>query len=175
MTDYDLTRIKALAFDIDGVLSAAIVPIDAQGIPVRTVNIKDGYALHIARVLNVPMAIISGGNAPAVRQRYINLGFDPEDIFLPSAVKMTDYRKFRDRHSLKDEEILYVGDDIPDIPVLRTCGLPCCPRDAAPEVKSVARYIAPVDGGCGVARDIIEQYLKVRGLWMKDEAVYSCW
>ena len=90
MINYDLTKIKALAFDIDGVLSANMVPIDAEGIPVRTVNIKDGYALHIACVMNIPMAIITGGNAPNVRKRYINLGFDPEDISLPSSVKMVD-------------------------------------------------------------------------------------
>ena len=173
--NFDLTKIKALAFDVDGVLSANIVPTDAEGIPVRTVNIKDGYALHIARVLRIPMAIISGGNAPAVRRRYENIGFAPEDIYLPSAVKMVDYVKFRDRHGLKDEEILYVGDDIPDLPVMRVCGLPCCPRDAAPEVREAARYISSAPGGGGVARDIVEQYLKANGLWMNDEKVYTCW
>ena len=110
-----------------------------------------------------------------MRRRYINLGFDPEDIYLPSSVKMVDYVKFRDRHGLRDEEILFVGDDIPDLPVLKVCGLPCCPSDAAPEVKAVAKYISPAPGGHGVARDIVEQFLKANGLWMKDEEVYSCW
>ncbi len=175
MINYDLTKIKALAFDIDGVLSANVVSIEADGLPVRTVSIKDGYALHIACVMKIPMAIITGGNAPNVRRRYINLGFDPEDIYLPSSVKMVDYVKFRDRHGLRDEEILFVGDDIPDLPVLKVCGLPCCPSDAAPEVKAVAKYISPAPGGHGVARDIVEQFLKANGLWMKDEEVYSCW
>ena len=175
MINFDLTKIKALAFDIDGVLSCNIISTDADGVPVRTVNIKDGYALHVACMMNIPMAIITGGNASAVRKRYINLGFDPEDIYLPSAKKIVDYERFRDRHKLKDEEILYVGDDLPDLPVMKVCGLPCCPKDAANEVKAVAKYISSACGGYGVARDIVEQYLKANGLWMKDEEVYSCW
>ena len=89
------------------------------------------------------------------------------------SVKIHDYRDFRDRYGLRDEEILYVGDDIPDIEVMRTCGLPCCPRDAAPEVKSVARYISHKEGGYGCGRDIVEQFLKVKGLWMADERAFG--
>ena len=139
--NYDLNKIKALAFDVDGVLSANVIPMSTEGEPLRTVNIKDGYALHLAARHEIPLAIITGGRTEAVRKRFLALGLLPENIYMGSSVKIHDYRDFRDRYGLRDEEILYVGDDIPDIEVMRTCGLPCCPRDAAPEVKSVARYI----------------------------------
>lgn len=101
------------------------------------------------------------------------MGLAAEDIYLGSSVKIHDYRDFRDRHGLRDEEILYVGDDIPDIEVMTTCGLPCCPKDAAPEVKEVARYISHQKGGYGCGRDIVEQVLKVKGLWMADERAFG--
>ena len=117
--------------------------------------------------------IITGGRTEAVRKRFLALGLNAEDIYLGSAVKIHDYRDFRDRHGLKDEEILYVGDDIPDLQVMHACGLPCCPRDAAPEVKAAARYIPYADGGYGVGRDVVEQVLKVHGLWLADERAFG--
>ena len=171
--NYDLNKIKALAFDVDGVLSANVIPRSTEGEPLRTVNIKDGYALHLAARHEIPLAIITGGRMEAVRKRFLALGLLPENIYMGSSVKIHDYRDFRDRYGLRDEEILYVGDDIPDIEVMRTCGLPCCPRDAAPEVKSVARYISHKEGGYGCGRDIVEQFLKVKGLWMADERAFG--
>lgn len=165
----DLKKIKALVFDVDGVLSANVIPIDSEGEPSRTVNIKDGYALHTAARRGVLMGIITGGKNDAVLRRFTALGLDAGNIYMASSVKIRDYRDFRDRHGLKDEEILYVGDDIPDIEVMRVCGLPCCPKDAAPEVKSVARYISHAEGGYGCARDIVEQVLKAQGSWLSDE------
>lgn len=126
--NYDLNKIKALAFDVDGVLSANVIPMSTEGEPLRTVNIKDGYALHLAARHEIPLAIITGGRTEAVRKRFRALGILPENIYMGSSVKIHDYRDFRDRYGLRDEEILYVGDDIPDIEVMRTCGLPCCPR-----------------------------------------------
>ena len=146
--NYDLNKIKALAFDVDGVLSA--------------------NAKH-----EIPLAIITGGRTEAVRRRFLALGIPAENIYMGSSVKIHDYRDFRDRYGLQDEEILYVGDDIPDIEVMSTCGLPCCPNDAAPEVKSVARYISYKAGGYGCGRDVIEQFLKVKGLWMADEKAFG--
>lgn len=171
--NYDLSRIKALAFDVDGVLSATVIPMSTEGEPMRTVNIKDGYALHLAAKLGIPLAIITGGRTEAVRKRFLALGIPAADIYLASSVKIHDYRDFRDRHQLRDEEILYVGDDIPDYEVMRTCGLPCCPKDAAPEIKSVARYISHCAGGQGCGRDVVEQFLKVKGLWMADERAFG--
>ena len=168
--NYDLNKIKALAFDVDGVLSANVIPMSTDGEPLRTVNIKDGYALHLAAKHEIPLAIITGGRTEAVRRRFLALGIPAENIYMGSSVKIHDYHDFRDRHGLKDEEILYVGDDIPDLEVMRECGLPCCPKDAAPEVKAVVKYISHAAGGYGCGRDVVEQVLKVHGKWMSDDA-----
>ena len=121
--NYDLNKIKALAFDVDGVLSANVIPMSTEGEPMRTVNIKDGYALHLAAKYGIPLAIITGGRTEAVRKRFLALGILAENIYMGSSVKIHDYHDFRDRYGLRDEEILYVGDDIPDIEVMSTCGL----------------------------------------------------
>lgn len=171
--NYDLNKIKALAFDVDGVLSSNVIPMSVEGEPMRTVNIKDGYALHLAAKHGVPLAIITGGKTEAVRKRYLSLGIPMENIYMGSSVKIHDYREFRDRYGLKDEEILYMGDDIPDMEVMKTCGLPCCPKDAAPEIKAISRYISHAEGGYGCGRDVVEQFLKVKGLWMADEKAFG--
>ena len=158
--NYDLKKIKALVFDVDGVLSANVIPMSSEGEPLRTVNIKDGYSLHLAAKQGVLLGIITGGRTEAVRKRFTSLGFEDGNIYMGSSVKIHDYHDYRDRHGLKDEEILYVGDDIPDLEVMRECGLPCCPKDAVPEVKAVARYISYAEGGYGCCRDIVEQVLK---------------
>lgn len=166
--NYDLKKIKAIAFDVDGVLSADIIPLHTSGEPMRTVNIKDGYAIQLAVKKGLHIAIITGGRTEAVRKRFAGLGV--QDLYLGSAVKIHDYRDFRDKHGLKDEEILYMGDDIPDMEVMRECGLPCCPKDAAPEVKRIARYVSHAVGGYGCGRDVVEQVMKVQGKWMADDA-----
>lgn len=166
--NYNLKKIKALAFDVDGVLSADVIPLHPSGEPMRTVNIKDGYAIQLAVKQGLHVAIITGGRTEAVRLRFAGLGVP--DLYLGSAVKIDDYRDFRDKHGLTDEEILYVGDDIPDIEVMRECGLPCCPKDAAPEVKSIAKYISHADGGYGCGRDVVEQVMKAQGKWMSGDA-----
>lgn len=170
--NYDLKQIKALLFDVDGVLSANVIPMSMEGEPMRTVNIKDGYAIHLAIKQGILLGIISGGKSEAVRKRFLSLGIPAADIYLGSSIKIRDYQDFKERHGLKDEDILYVGDDIPDIEVLRMCGLPCCPKDAAPEVKSVARYISHAGGGYGCGRDIVEQVLKAKDLWMASEQAF---
>lgn len=166
--NYDLTRIKALAFDVDGVLSADMIPLHPSGEPMRTVNIKDGYAIQLAVKKGLRIAIITGGRTDAVRKRFAGLGVT--DLYLGSAVKIHDYREFRDKYALSDDEILYMGDDIPDIEIMHECGLPCCPKDAAPEVKMIAKYISHASGGYGCGRDVIEQVMKAQDKWMSDEA-----
>lgn len=162
--DYDLTRIKAVAFDVDGVLSADLIPLHPSGEPMRTVNIKDGYAMQLAVKRGLRVAIITGGRTDAVRRRFAGLGVT--DLYLGSAEKLVDYRDFRDKHGLRDEEILYMGDDMPDLEVMSCCGLPCCPKDAVCEVKAVARYISYAAGGYGCVRDVIEQVLKAQNKWL---------
>lgn len=169
--NYDLTKIKAIAFDVDGVLSAETIVLDVSGEPMRTVNIKDGYAIQLAVKRGLQIAIITGAHTKAVEIRYNGLGV--QDIISGSAVKIHDYRALRDKYGLRDEEIIFVGDDIPDIEVLRECGLPCCPKDAAPEVKDICRYISHCKGGYGVGRDIVEQVLKSQGKWMDNAEAFG--
>ncbi len=166
--NYPLEKIKAIAFDIDGVLSAETITLHPSGEPLRTANIKDGYALQLAVKQGIHVAIITGGNTDAVRTRYSKLGVT--DLYMGSSVKIHDYRTWRDGLGLKDEEILYMGDDIPDIEVLQTVGLPCCPADAVPEVKAVCKYISQRIGGHGCGRDVIQQVLKAKNLWMQGDA-----
>lgn len=166
--NYDLTKIKALAFDVDGVLSSDMIPLHPGGEPMRTVSVKDGYALQLAVRQGFHIAIITGGRTDAVHKRFAYLGI--EDIYMGSSVKIRDYCHFRDKHGLKDEEILYMGDDIPDLQVMETCGLPCCPKDAVPDVKSSSAYISHFRGGEGCGRDVIEQVMKAQGKWMVGEA-----
>ncbi len=171
MINYDLTKIKALAFDVDGVLSAEVIVLHTSGEPMRTVNIKDGYALQLAVKMGLQIAIITGGKTEAVRIRYAGLGV--KDIYMGAAVKTKEYAEFLEKHQLKDEEVLYMGDDIPDLQVMRLCGLPCCPADAAAEIKEGATYISHRKGGDGCVRDVVEQVLKAQGKWMSHQDAFG--
>lgn len=171
MIDYDLKKIRALVFDVDGVLSAETITLSAEGEPLRTVNIKDGYAIQLACKRGLIVAIITGGNTPAVRKRYEGLGV--KDIYMGAGVKLVAYEEFVARHGLKDEEVLYVGDDIPDYEVMGRVGCACCPKDACAEIKEVSIYVSDRNGGCGVGRDILEQVLRAQGKWMGDKKAFG--
>ena len=168
MINYDLKKIKGLVFDVDGVLSSNRITLSSDGDPMRTVNIKDGYALQLAVKKGLEIGIITGGYTEAVKIRYERLGI--KHIYMRSHYKTIDYEDFLIMTCLKDEEVMYCGDDMPDYGVMQRVGLPIAPSDAAPEIKALATYISPYIGGDGVARDIIEQVLKVQGQWMDDEA-----
>ncbi|MBO5428277.1 MAG: HAD-IIIA family hydrolase [Prevotella sp.] len=171
MIPYDLTKIKAVIFDVDGVLSAGTIPMDSAGIPLRTVNIKDGYAIQFAVKQGLKIVILSGGNTPSVRKRYENLGV--RDIFLGCEVKIETYDRFLADTGLADEEILYMGDDIPDYEVMRRVGCPCCPKDACSDIRGISIYVSPYNGGYGCGRDVIEQVLRAKGLWMNDAKAFG--
>lgn len=171
MINYDLTKIKALAFDVDGVLSAETIVLHLNGEPMRTVNIKDGYALQLAVKMGLHVAIITGGKTEAVRKRYEGLGIP--DVYLGCSVKIKTYDDFLNKYGLKDEEVLYMGDDIPDYEIMKRCGCPCAPSDAAPEIKELSVYISHHKGGHGCGRDIVEQVLRAKGLWLKDEKAFG--
>lgn len=171
MINYDLKKVKALAFDIDGVLSAETICLHTSGEPMRTVNIKDGYAIQLAIKLGFHIAIITGARIEAINKRYKGLGV--EDIYLGAAVKTKEYNDWKVKYGLQDEEILYMGDDIPDYEVMCRCGLPCCPADAAPEIKKVSVYISPFNGGYGCGRDVIEQVLKAQNKWMSHSDAFG--
>lgn len=166
--NYDLRKIKAFLFDVDGVLSKDIVSLHPNGEPMRTVNIKDGYAMQLAVKHGYQVGIITGGNTEAVKLRFERLGV--QHIYMASAVKIHDFQDFLKKSGLSAEEIVYVGDDIPDYEVMQQVGLPIAPANAAPEIKAIARYISHKNGGEGVARDIIEQTMKAQGKWMGEEA-----
>lgn len=166
--NYDLTKIKAFVFDVDGVLSCDIVSLYPNGDPMRTVNIKDGYAIQLAVKKGYQVAIITGGYTEAVKVRFERLGI--EHIYMRSAVKMHDFNDFMQKTGLQVDEVIYAGDDIPDYEVMKLVGLPVAPADAAPEIKQIAKYISLRKGGEGVARDVIEQTMKSQGKWMGDEA-----
>ena len=171
MINFDLKTIKAVFFDVDGVLSRQTITLHPDGDPLRTVNIKDGYALQYAVKCGLHVAIISGAKTESLRLRYERLGV--KDVILGAAIKIKYYNELKQKLNLKDEEIIFVGDDIPDYEVMQLCALPCCPSDAAPEIKAVSKYISPFPGGEGVARDIIEQVLKAQGKWMHDHTAFG--
>lgn len=171
MINYDLKKIKLIVFDVDGVLSAETIGMDDDGQPVRTINIKDGYAIQLAAKMGLRIAIITGGNSEAVRKRYAYLGV--EDIFLGAGVKIKTYRKYLLQQHISDEEVLYMGDDIPDLEIMRVVGCPCCPKDACPEVKEISTYISDRRGGYGCARDVIEQVLRAQGMWLNSAKAFG--
>ncbi len=171
MINYDLKKIRALMFDVDGVLSAETISQGSDGEPVRTVNIKDGYALRLAQMSGLHIAIITGARPEAIRRRYELLGI--EDIFLSCSVKMQTYELLKQKHGLADDEVLYMGDDIPDYEVMSMAGCPCCPKDAAPEIKAISTYVSHVQGGMGCGRDVIEQVLRAQGKWMNDKKAFG--
>lgn len=168
MINYDLKKIKALVFDVDGVLSRETIPVALTGEPMRTANIKDGYAIQLAAKCGLHVAIITGARNEAVKVRYKGLGVN--DIYIGASVKKECLEEIMLMYELSAEEILYMGDDIPDYEVMQICGLPVCPCDAAVEIKQLSRYISPVRGGEGCVRDVIEQVLRAQGKWMEEGA-----
>ena len=171
MINYDLQKIRAVVFDLDGVLSAETISLGVDGTPLRTVNIKDGYAIQLAMKMGLRVAIISGCRIEAVRKRYEGLGM--EDIFLGAAVKIQVYEQFKSLYALDDSEILFMGDDIPDLEVMHRVGCPVCPADACPEVKEASLYVSDRNGGYGCGRDVIEQVLRAQGKWLRDERAFG--
>ena len=171
MINYDLKKVRAVIFDIDGVLSANTITLHPEGEPMRTVNIKDGYAMQLAVKQGLRIAIMTGADVKSIRMRYEKLGV--KDIFTGCSVKIQVYQKFLADNALSDEEVIFVGDDIPDYEVMSRCGCPCCPADACPDIKIVSRYVSNQNGGYGVGRDILEQVLRAQGKWLADKKAFG--
>lgn len=169
--NYDLTKIRAIAFDVDGVLSSSTIPLHPNGEPMRMVNIKDGYAIQFAVKMGLQLAIITGGRTESVRKRFEGLGV--QDVIMAADVKISYLEEWAQKYNLKMEEIAFMGDDIPDLEVLLKVGLPCTPADAASECKDVALYISPYKGGEGCGRDLLEQILKAQGKWLVDRRAFG--
>lgn len=171
MINYDLNKIRAVVFDVDGVLSESTITLHPDGEPMRTVNIKDGYAIQLAVKRGLRIAIMTGADVKSIRMRYEKLGV--KDIFTGCSVKIKTYDAFLSEYSLKDDEVIYVGDDIPDYEVMSRCGCPCCPADACADIKTVSNYVSNAVGGRGVGRDIIEQVLRAQGKWLSDKKAFG--
>ncbi len=159
-----LNQITTFIFDIDGVLTDGSVLVTTTGELLRSMNIKDGYALKTAIDQKFNICIISGGSNEGVKSRLEALGI--KDIYLGTHDKIKHLEEFLNKYNIKKENALYMGDDIPDMLVMKLVGLPCCPQDAVPEIKAISKYISHKKGGKGAARDVIEQVLKVQGKWL---------
>lgn len=169
--DYDLNKIKGIVFDVDGVLSPSTIPLGEDGMPRRMINIKDGYALQLAVKSGLRIALITGGRSEAVRLRFEALGIT--DIYQGAAHKLPILQEWMAKETLASDEVVYMGDDIPDLKCMRYVGLPCAPRDAAAEIRQTALYISRFDGGYGAARDVLEQILKAQGHWLSNERAFG--
>jgi 3-deoxy-D-manno-octulosonate 8-phosphate phosphatase (KDO 8-P phosphatase) len=158
-----LNRITTIMFDIDGVLTDGKVLVMESGEMVRNIYSKDGYALNQAVNKGYRIVIISGGNNTAVQAALTRNGV--RDVFIRQHDKLACYKEFKTANNLTDEEILFMGDDLPDHEIMCVAGVAACPNDAASEIKAICQYISPRNGGEGCVRDIIEQVMKVQGKW----------
>ena len=163
-----LAGIEAFVFDNDGVFTNGTVFLMPGGEQVRTASTRDGYAVQHAAKCGVKLAMITGGRSDEVIRRMNGLGVT--EVITGAAVKLGEMEALCERWGIELSQVCYMGDDIPDIPVLQAVGLSCCPHDAVPEVRAVCDYISRVRGGEGCVRDILEQAMKVKGLWMNDLA-----
>jgi len=158
-----LKDINTFIFDVDGVFTDGTLHITETGEMLRKMNVKDGYALKTALQKGYNVCIITGGTNEGVRKRLRGLGVT--DIYMGAHLKAEPLQEYYDVYDIRPENSLYMGDDLPDIPPMQLTALPCCPQDAVPEVKAIAKYISHRNGGEGCVRDVIEQVLKVRGDW----------
>lgn len=158
-----LQHITTFIFDIDGVLTDGTVTITTNGELLRKMSVKDGYALKTAIDLGYHICIISGGSNEGVKLRLEGLGI--KDIYLSTHNKIAQLNEYLTTYGISPENVLYMGDDLPDFQVMQLVGLPCCPQDAVPEIKNISKYISHKNGGFGAARDVIEQVLKVQEKW----------
>lgn len=159
----DLRIIKAFVFDVDGVLSPNQVLLHPSGDMMRSVNTRDGFAIKTAIEAGFKVGIITGARSESLRGRFSDLG--TEDIFLGSLDKKADLHSFVAKYQLDVSQVLYMGDDVPDLGAMKEVGMPTCPNDATNEVQAVSRYISNYPGGHGCVRDVIEQVLRTQGYW----------
>ena len=158
-----LKNIKTIMLDVDGVLTDGKVYLFSDQEPVRSLQSKDGFAIQLAAKKKYRVVIITGGRSQPVKEALERLGAC--DVFLSQSDKLSCYKDYIAEHQLNEEEILYMGDDLPDWEVMKRVGVATCPSDAAPEIKEICLYISPKTGGNGCVRDVIEQVLRVRGDW----------
>ena len=158
-----MNDITTFIFDVDGVLTDGTVHVSQTGEMLREMNIKDGFAMKAALETGYNVCIISGGSNEGVRIRLRNLGIT--DIHLGAPDKVATFKEYVELYNIKPDQVLYMGDDIPDYHVMQLVGLPTCPQDSSPEIKTISKYISHKNGGKGAVRDVIEQVMKVQEKW----------
>lgn len=166
-----LKRVRAFVFDVDGVLSPSSILVTEDGHQLRSFSTKDGYAVQVAVRMGYPVAIITGSDSPSVTHRMAYLGVT--DVFMAVREKDPVLDTWLASSGVKLDEIMYMGDDIPDRPIMQRVGMPVCPADAVEEIKAVSKYISPFEGGAGAVRDVIEKVLKLHGKWALDATIGS--
>jgi len=169
----DLLKIKAFAFDIDGVATDGGVFCFSDGDLLRTYDAKDGFAIRMAVMHGYPVAVITGGSSESIRKRMVTSGVPAQDVFLHCRDKREQFAQFCERHNLQPEDVMYFGDDIPDKDVMIACGCGVCPSDAVEEIKEIADWISSRPGGKGCLRECIEATLRAQGKWTFDPVVYK--
>lgn len=157
-------EITTFVFDVDGVLTDGTVLVMENGLQARRMNIKDGFGLQMAVKNGYRVKVISGGNSPEVKDRLEKLGI--RDVDMAVMDKKQLLLQYMESNGLKKEEVLYMGDDLPDLGAMQAAGMACCPADAVHEVKDASQYISPLNGGCACVRDVIEKVLKLKGQWI---------
>ncbi|OQX82017.1 MAG: 3-deoxy-D-manno-octulosonate 8-phosphate phosphatase [Bacteroidetes bacterium 4484_276] len=163
-----LKNITTLIFDYDGVFTDGKILLLENGDQLRTANVKDGYALQLAIKKGYRIVVISGGTSDSIKVRLERLGV--HSVFIRVEHKIKVYNEYLKKYNLSHDEVLFMGDDIPDYQIMKEAGVAVCPADAAEEIKSLSHYISHVKGGDGCVRDILEQVMKVQGKWMMDDA-----
>lgn len=168
-----LKKIKAFVFDVDGVLTDGGILATLDGELLRVFDSKDGFALRMAEMHGYHLAIITGGRSESIRKRFSTCGIPAEEVYLGSRDKIEDFNDFCCRHKLSADEVMYFGDDLPDIPVMQASGCGACPSDAVEEVKAIADLISDRPGGKGFVRSSIEKVMKIQGSWQLDVQDYK--
>ena len=166
-------KIKAFAFDVDGVLADGGILADLNGELYRVFDSKDSMAIRMAVMKGFHMAVITGGRSESIRKRFETCGIKADDVYLGSRAKIEDFQDFCNRHGLATEEVMYFGDDLPDIPVMQACGCGVCPSDAVDEVKAIADHISTKPGGKGCVREILQAVMQAQGIWHLDVYEYK--
>jgi len=162
-----LNKITTFIFDVDGVITNGDILLYNDEV-IRTLNSRDGYALQYANKMGYRILIITGGSSEEVKKRLLSVG--AKEVILNSRNKVVDYKFLQSKYNFKDEEVMYMGDDIPDYQVMKMVGVSACPQDASVEIKRISNYQSPYNGGRHCVRDIIEQTLRNQGKWFSDQA-----
>ncbi len=169
----DLKSVKAFAFDIDGVATEGGVFCNSEGDLLRTYDAKDGFGIRMAVMRGYPVAVITGGSSESIRKRMLASGVESQNVFLHCRDKREEFAIFCERYNLRPEDVMYFGDDVPDLDVLKACGVAVCPADAVDEVKEVADWVTSKPGGKGCLREAIEATLRAQGQWIFEPDVYK--